>query len=392
MKKILFIACLFSSLFAFSAVDPSYNIDIVDFKMRDPFVFVDTIGKSYFIHANSGDNKTFTVYQSKDLLKWKNLGKSFTAATDFWGKLDFWAPDMFLYNGKYYMIATFSSTTIIRGCGILVSNSPQGPYAPLVNNPITPSTLSCCDGTLYIDNGQPYLLFTGSPGQFGLGLIYTQKLSLDLKTTVGDPILLTRASNSPWARTITVNGVVGYAADAPFIYKNSKNELIMLWSSFSGGKYRIGIVRSTSGLMTGPWVHDAAPLNNDDGGHAMVFKSLDGINKISYHSPNAYPNYVIISDLSTLITDLTIPEEVILIPKLFPNPVRELLTIESDVTCMATVLDICDLTGKVVKQYLNSSLLNRFEISISDLPNATYIIRICTESGVVYSKKVTLRK
>ncbi|MEI8271790.1 MAG: family 43 glycosylhydrolase [Paludibacter sp.] len=392
MKKIFFIVLVFSSLFAYSAVDPSYNIDIANFKMRDPFVFVDTIGKSYFIHANSGDNLTFTVYQSKDLIKWKNLGKSFTAASDFWGKLDFWAPDMFLYNGKYYLIATFSSSTITRGCGILVANSPQGPYAPLVNNPITPSDLSCCDGTLYIDNGQPYLLFTGSPGQFGLGLIYTQKLSLDLKTTVGDPILLTRASNSPWARTITVNGVTGYAADAPFIYRNSNNELIMLWSSFSGGKYRIGVVRSTSGLMTGPWIHDAAPINDDDGGHAMIFKSLEGKIKISYHSPNAYPNYVIISDLNTLIADLNIPEDVSLIPHVFPNPVSNLLTIESDASCMTTYIDVCDMSGVVLKHYLNSRLVNRFDISTSDLQNATYIIRIGTDTGVVYSRKIILKK
>ena len=279
-------------------VDASYNINIQDMKMRDPFVFVDTIGKSYFIHVNSGDNQTFTVYQSKDLKKWKKLGKSFVAPTDFWGKLDFWAPDNFEYKGMFYMIATFSSSTITRGCGILVSYLPEGPYAPLVNNSVTPSGWSSCDGTLLIDNGEPYLLFGSTQYQFGLGYIYLQKLSADLKTSIGEPILITKAADAPWVTKITANGISGYVGDAPFIYRTPENELIMVWSSFAKTNgYSIGLARSPSGSIAGPWIHDAAPLNVDGGGHAMIFKGLDGKIKISYHSPNAYPNYLKIYDL-----------------------------------------------------------------------------------------------
>ncbi len=328
MKKIFFIVLIFSGFFMVSCdpkkdnppvvvpkdtipnppvVDPSYNINIQDMKMRDPFVFVDTISKSYFIHVNTGDNQTFTAYQSKDLKKWKKLGKSFIAPTDFWGKLDFWAPDNFEYKGMYYMIATFSSSTITRGCGILVSYLPEGPYAPLVNNPITPSGWSCCDGTLYIDNGEPYLLFGSTQYQFGLGYVYIQKLSNDLKTTVGDPILITKAADAPWVTKITSNGISGYVGDAPFIYKTAENELIMVWSSFAKNTgYSIGVARSPSGSILGPWVHDPTPLNVDGGGHAMIFKSLDGKTKISYHSPNAYPNYLKIYGLDIFKGAITI--------------------------------------------------------------------------------------
>ncbi|MEI8271792.1 MAG: family 43 glycosylhydrolase [Paludibacter sp.] len=317
MKIYFLITLIFSSMFVYSnspkidvpvmdgkctsivtACDSSFNIDIKDFKMRDPFVFVDTIGKSYFIQSSSNDNKSFTVFESNDLKKWKNLGKSFEASSDFWGKQDFWAPDMFLYNGKYYIVSTFSSSTVTRGCGILVSDYPQGPYVPLVNNPITPSGWRCCDGTLLIDNGEPYLLYASSHKQFGLGYIYIQKLSTDLKTMAGEPILITKAADASWVKNITVKGVVGLVGDSPFIYRTAENELIMLWSSFSlsNGKYCIGVARSASGLVIGPWVHDAAPLNDDDGGHAMIFKSFEGKTKISYHATNSHPSYVTISD------------------------------------------------------------------------------------------------
>jgi len=143
------------------------------------------------------------------------------------------------------------------------------------------------------------LLFSREWLEVGDGQVYIQKLNKDLKSTIGDPVLLFNASSAPWVGDITVQGVTGKVTDAPFIFRTPENELIMLWSSFAKntGKYSIGVARSTSGSITGPWIQDASPLNDDDGGHAMIFKSLDGGYKISYHSPNTYPNYVTIYDL-----------------------------------------------------------------------------------------------
>lgn len=62
----------------------------------------------------------------------------------------------------------------------------------------------------------------------------------------------------------------------PFVFADKKS-----------GKYRIGVARSPSGKIDGKWIHDDKPLNEDDGGHAMVFKSFDGKTKISYHAPNS---------------------------------------------------------------------------------------------------------
>ena len=291
-----------------NSLNNSYTIDIKDFKMRDPFVFVDEVSKKYYIPASSGDNQSFTMYESKDLIKWKSLGKIFIASQSFWGKTDFWAPDMFEYKGKFYMIATFSAPGYHRGCSILVSDTPTGPYTPLTNKPITPANWGCLDGTLVIDNNQPYLMYCREWLEVGDGQMYIQKLSDDLSKMVGEPQLLFSASSANWVGPITHNGITGFVTDAPFIYKTSENKLIMLWSSFakSNGKYCIGVARSTSGLITGPWVQDPNPLNNDDGGHAMLFKSLDGKTKISYHSPNSYPNYVTIYDLDIYQDNLTI--------------------------------------------------------------------------------------
>lgn len=287
-------------------VDPSYNLNLSDLRMRDPYVFVDTIRKKYYIHVNSGDNLSFTAYESKDLKKWKLLRKSFIATSDFWGKSDFWAPDLFEYHDKYYMIATFSAPGYKRGCSVFVSDSPEGTFIPLTNAPITPLDWGCLDGTLFIDNNKPYLIYCKEWLQTIDGEIYIQELNSDLKTTAGEPLLLFKASSAPWVGNISAQGVTGKVTDAPFIYKVSEKQYIMLWSSFAkrDGKYSIGVAKASS--IFGPCVQNSTPLNDDDGGHAMLFKDLNGNLKISYHAPNTYPNYVSIYDLDIFNGEINI--------------------------------------------------------------------------------------
>ena len=64
----------------------------------------------------------------------------------------------------------------------------------------------------------------------------------------------------------------------------------MLWSSFGSGGYAMGIARSTSGHIQGPWVHDAKPIWRDDGGHGMLARTLDGDLLLVLHQPNDSPN------------------------------------------------------------------------------------------------------
>jgi hypothetical protein len=55
----------------------------------------------------------------------------------------------------------------------------------------------------------------------------------------------------------------------------------------AAGQYAIGQAYSRSGSGTGPWEQDPVTLNQDDGGHAMLFTDLEGQLRISYHAPNS---------------------------------------------------------------------------------------------------------
>ena len=74
------------------------------------------------------------------------------------------------------------------------------------------------------------------------------------------------------------------------MHRLPNGELLILWSSFVAGDYAIGVARSESGTILGPWQQDAQPLYSGDGGHCMTFRDFDGNTWLSLHRPNAFPN------------------------------------------------------------------------------------------------------
>lgn len=262
------------------------EIDANRLKIRDPFIFYDAETDYYYLHAN-GTQKV-KRYKSKDLLKWQENGYSFLPSAGFWGKEDFWAPDLYKYKDKCYMFLTLSAPGVKRGTSILVSDRATGTFQPLVNRAVTPQEWTCLDGSLYIDQeGKLWLFYCREWVEVGDGEIYVQRLTNDLTATDDEPCLLFKASEAPWVGPVTLGTSTGNVTDAPTVYRLENGALLMLWSSFTkDGKYCIGQAVSESGDVRGPWVQTPEPLNNDDGGHAMLFIDKEGNRKISYHSPN----------------------------------------------------------------------------------------------------------
>ena len=64
-------------------------------------------------------------------------------------------------------------------------------------------------------------------------------------------------------------------------YDNGK--LKMIWSSFSHGRYLV--LEAESDSIFGEWKHNGSRFDFD-GGHAMLFYTLEGKRMISLHSPN----------------------------------------------------------------------------------------------------------
>lgn len=257
--------------------------------LRDPFVLYEN--GTYFLYGTDGKT-TFThkpatgfpMYTSTDLERWRGPYFPFRASPAFWGKTDFWAPEVHKYRGGYYLFASFHAPGAMRGTQILRADSPYGPFAPISDGPVTPRDWMCLDGTLVVEpDGRPYIVFCHEWVQVKDGEICAMPLTNDLTAPAGPPQLLFRATDAPWVRP---NMPGRYVTDGPFAHRTADGGLLLLWSSFTKGGYCVACAKSQSGTVLGPWVQQEKPLYARDGGHAMLFRRPDGSLWMTLHRPN----------------------------------------------------------------------------------------------------------
>jgi hypothetical protein len=140
------------------------------------------------------------------------------------------------------------------------------------------------DGTLWVEDGVPYMVFCHEWVQIKNGTVEYIRLKEDLSETVGEPVRLFDGSDAVWNRKSDRHG--SHVTDAPYLYKSKSGKLFMLWSGYSHTGYTVGIAISDSGNLAGPWRQQDKPVFAEDGGHAMLFKSFDGKLMMVLHCPN----------------------------------------------------------------------------------------------------------
>jgi Beta-xylosidase len=267
-------------------------------QMRDPFVLPHEADGTYYLYGSTdadiwkAKGVGFDAYRSKDLVNWEGPFPAFRPTPAFWADLNFWAPEVHPYHGRYYMFATFKAEGVCRGTQILVADTPLGPFIPHSDGPVTPRDWECLDGTLFVDDeGVPWIIFCHEWVQIKNGTVCAQRLSPELDHANGEPVVLFAANDASWVDPVHSNRHgTGYVTDGPFAYRCDNGELLLLWSSFRQGKYAQATARSTSGRIVGPWVHDPEPLFDSDGGHGMIFRTFAGDRYLALHTPNSTPD------------------------------------------------------------------------------------------------------
>lgn len=261
--------------------------------IRDPFILVED-GKYYMYGSRGWElwelGTGLDAYVSEDLENWSAPTEVFRKPRDFWADRNFWAPEVHKYKGSYYMFVSFKSETRCRGTQILRAESPLGPFLPHSDGPVTPAEWECLDGTFYVDpQGKPYIVFCHEWVQAKDGEICSIPLSEDLTTPIGAPRVLFHASEPAWTDPVSWGELLGYVTDGPFLYRTASGKLMILWASFRDGLYCQAMAYSDNGDVTGNWSHAEEPLYSADGGHGMVFRTLEGQLKLTLHSPNDTP-------------------------------------------------------------------------------------------------------
>ena len=277
-----------------------------EIQIRDPFVVPMKDGGLYYMFGTTDKNcwlppgTGFDCYKSRDLEEWEGPIEAFRPPEGFWATKNFWAPEVHAFNGRFYMFATFKAERRYRGTQILVADSIEGPYKPLVDGPVTPHNWECLDGTFFVDDGgQPWIVFCHEWTQVHNGSICAMPLSMDLKAAAGKPVFLFDATEAAWVQPIKDwpeegdggrHSMPAYVTDGPSFHRLENGTLAMLWSSMGGQGYAMGVALSESGKVSGPWKQVDEPLWKKDGGHGMIFQTLEGQLMMAFHAPNTTPD------------------------------------------------------------------------------------------------------
>ncbi len=306
MKRILTAMALWLAA-AMPAAGQQRMLPLEEINIRDPYIMPDAKSGLYRMYRSSsvrtGDGRTLggvEMFTSSDLKNWSGPVRVFTVPADNWITGPVWAPEVHRYKGKYYLFATLNSDIEwkkrkeghpvyqFRGTQIFAAKRPEGPFLPIGDRlPATPADEMALDGTLWVEEGRPYMVYCHEWVQAGDGGMKLVELKKDLSGAAGQPVTLFHASAAPWSTGSGEGASKTYVTDGCFLYRTRSGKLLMVWSSFMNGQYAIGIAESATGRITGPWRQQAEPLFSRNGGHGMIFRGFDGVLRLVIHAPNS---------------------------------------------------------------------------------------------------------
>jgi arabinan endo-1,5-alpha-L-arabinosidase len=282
-----------------------FPIALAQLNVDNPCILADRQSRRYYLYSRvfacgltprerPGTGSTFYAVCSEDLLHWSDPILVFEQ-DDFWASEAYHAPEVHFWQGRYYLIATFSAPGRLRRCQALVADSPLGPFRPIHQEPLTPPAWSCQDGTLFVDrDGQPWLIFCHDWVQVYDGQICALPLTDDLGAAAGCAAILFRASDAAWTDDpVYTIGDGGGVTCGPWLHPLADGSLALLWSGGSPRGFAVGLARSPTGDIAGPWLQSPVPFFDPasqsggagtnrpaaacsgDGGHVSLFRRLD---------------------------------------------------------------------------------------------------------------------
>lgn len=222
---------------------PKLNLPIVQTKYTAdpaPYVHGDTV-YLYTTHDEDGaggfEMRDWLLYTSTDMVNWQDHG-AVASLRDFkWykGNNGAWAEQVIERDGKWYMYCPIHG----NGIGVLVANSPFGPFKDPLGKPLVwqKEHWDDIDPTVWIDDdGQAYM-FWGNPNT------YYVKLNKDMISYSGDIVKLPKIKDYQ---------------EGPWVYKHGKK----YYMAFASTCCPEGIGYAMADKITGPWTYGGHIMNH----------------------------------------------------------------------------------------------------------------------------------
>lgn len=315
--RILFLFILLGSVGGLRAQETFRNPLPVAF--GDPYILYNPGDQTYYMYGTGGGAKDgFSAYASTDLVNWEYQGQVYYGNTDdSWCIGAFWAPEVYLVDGKYYMFYSAqwrdNPTNELENfrIGVAVADRPTGPFRDLQNGPIFDPGYPIIDANVFFDDdGKMYLYYSrccykhpveseiadwarekGWFDEIEESWVYGVELQPDFSGVKGTPRLLLRPPvkmddrQAEWeSRSVTSREVNRRWTEGSFTFKRGDTYYMMYSANHFGGEhYAVGYATAKSPL--GPYVKSAdnpvleknTPGGNVTGtGHNSITYSPDG--------------------------------------------------------------------------------------------------------------------
>ena len=266
------------------------------FKAADPFVMRARDGR-YYLYCTSEDGTGFPVRSSENLIDWAEQGLAFAAKDAKWGVKNFWAPECYELNGRYYLFYSADWKENPTGAlenfriGVAVSDRPDGGFQDIDDKPIFDPGYPIIDADVYQEDGRFYLYYSRCCYEHEIdGLeeswIYGVELKPDFSGVIGEPVLLLRPEQEWEGRSAAQTG--RRWNEGSYLLKHNGKYIMTYSGNFFGGPdYAVGYAVAENPL--GPYIKAAEnPILERRGeitgtGHSCMFKNHDGEWMICYH-------------------------------------------------------------------------------------------------------------
>jgi len=246
-----------------------------------PMVYGD---KVYLYTSHDDDvteNNFFTMrdwlcYSSSDMVNWTDHGIVASLKMFNWINVNNggWAPQCIERDGKFYLYVPIQG----KGIGVLVADSPTGPFKDPINKALVFKSWDDIDPTAFVDSdGQAYL-YWGNPG------LWYVKLNENMTSYSGniETIQFTDQSFGKRSGAADAKRPCTYE-EGPWFYKRNN----LYYMIFAGGPLPEHIGYSTSSGPTGPWTYKGIIMTSQQGfaftNHAGVCDFKDN-SYIFYHN------------------------------------------------------------------------------------------------------------
>ncbi len=217
-----------------------YMNDLDSVPLPDPFVFVEN-GTYYIVGTSDRNNNVVDCYVTTDFVSYEAIYNIYVPASyNGWesAKPEMFAPEIYCFDGVYYMYYSANDESGVRRCSVVVAESPTGPYEPLVNDKVDGLNAPLFASDDYPSRALDATVFTDDDGKLYMYFTVTQ----ETQHIVGVELISPYEADWSTYKALIVPGTLSPDSDEVVLewetYRDNKIEIAEApFMLKSGGKY-----------------------------------------------------------------------------------------------------------------------------------------------------------